>query len=103
MLKYHGTIWYTFPDCGTRTSMDVHRGCLFPGGLWLAVVISYSFSMVAWMIAPLSWRLFGTMEMHMPRELPPPPPLEIAPLLSPPPPRWWRRSQSDGSPHWAAT
>ena len=39
--------------------LDFGRLLLFLGGLW----------MVAWMVALISWRLLGTMEMCMPRAL----------------------------------
>ena len=47
ILKSHGKIWYKFPDCSTRTSMDREWGLLFPMGLWLVAAISYSISIVA--------------------------------------------------------
>ena len=42
---------------------------VFPMGRWSVAVISYSFWMVGWMAALISWRLSGTMKMCMPREL----------------------------------
>ena len=65
--KYRCKIWCKFPDCGTKTSVDREWWWVFPTGLWLVAVIPYSFWMAAWMVAPVSWRLFGTMEACMPR------------------------------------
>ena len=55
-------IWYKVPDCGTRTCMDRELWSLFPMGLWLDAVISYSFWRVAWVAALVSSRLLGTRE-----------------------------------------
>ena len=68
ILKYHCKIWYKFPDCGT-TSIDREWWLLFPVCLWLVAVISFSFWMVAWMAAVISWGLLGTMEICIPRVL----------------------------------
>ena len=41
ILRYHWKIWYKFPDCGTRTSIDCEWWLLFPTGLWLVAVICW--------------------------------------------------------------
>ena len=68
ILKYNCKIWYNFPNCGTRTSLGHEWWLAFPMGLWWVVVISCSFWMVVWVVALISWRLLGTMEMCMPSE-----------------------------------
>ena len=65
ILKYHGKIWYKFPDCGTRKSIDREWWLLFPAGLWLvAVNCSRILDGCSYFL-----ELLGTMEMCIPREI----------------------------------
>ena len=51
ILKYRCKIWNKFPECGPRRSIDGGWRLLLPVGLWLVAAISFSFLVVAWMVA----------------------------------------------------